>query len=106
MCASDRLRLHPSRSILCAGKEAAGPDDENHEEGKMACQNLPLRIDTRADGLGQPKHDAAGERPPKTAETADDDSLESIEQARGPDGRIEIRAQSEIERCNRDHDKG
>ena len=42
----------------------------------MAGEYLPLGIDVRADGLCQPDDDAAGQRPPQAAETADDDRLE------------------------------
>src|SRR5258705_8300233 len=98
MPASAWLMPHPSTHplILRTGKQAARPERQHHEEGKMARQDLPLRIDAGTDGLGEPEHDATSERPPEAAETADDHGLESIEQPAGTDGRSEIRPQYEI----------
>ena len=64
----------------------------------MAGEDLPFRIDARADGLRHAEDDAAGERAPEAAEPADDHRLEGIEQPRRADGRIEVRAAAEEER--------
>ena len=72
----------------------------------MSGQYLPLRIDPRADGLGDAEHHATSQRAPEASEPADDDGFERIEQPRRADRRIEIRPQPEIERRNRDDDEG
>ena len=58
----------------------------------MAGQQLPARIDLRADRLRHAEDDAAGQRAPHIAEPADDDRLEAEDQPRRADRRIEIGA--------------
>src|SRR5271154_4478560 len=59
-----------------AWKQALRPDDEKGQKHQMSRQNLPGRIDLRAEGLSDAEDDAAGQRSPETAETAEDDRLE------------------------------
>src|SRR5689334_4940322 len=77
-------------SVERTREQAARPHDQDGEEGEMAGEDLPFRIDPGADGLRDPEHDAAGERTPEAAEPADDHRLERIEQPGRADGRIEI----------------
>jgi hypothetical protein len=69
----------------------------------MPGQDLPFGIDLGADGLGDADDDAAGQRAPQAAQAADDDGLEGVEQACGPDRRVEVGAHAEIERGDGDH---
>jgi hypothetical protein len=65
---------------------------EHDEEGEMAGEHLPARIDARADRLRDAEDRPAGQRAPQAAEPADDDRLEREDQPRRPDRRIEIGA--------------
>src|SRR6516164_1198222 len=69
----------PIHSIQRAGKQPARPQRQHHEKGDVTRQDLPFRIDARADGLGETENDAASQRPPEAAEAADDHGLEGIE---------------------------
>src|SRR5262245_61452560 len=63
-------RGDPSTALIRrARKKPARPDDEHGEEGDVAREDLPFRADARADRLREPEDNAAGERPPQTAET-------------------------------------
>ena len=62
----------------------------------MAGEDLPLRIDPRADGLRQSEHDAAHQRAPQAAQPADDHGFEGIKQPCRSDRRIEIGADAEL----------
>jgi len=69
----------------------------------VAGENLPLRIDPGADGLGDADNNAAGEGAPQATEPTDDHRLEGVEQTRGPDRRVEIGAQAERHRGDHRH---
>src|SRR6516165_10529250 len=69
-------------SVHRARKQAARADHQDDEKGNMAGENLPLRIDVRANGLRQPDDDAADKRAPETTKATDDHRLERIQQAR------------------------
>ena len=88
------------------GKRPRGLNRRTSKEGEMAGEDLPFRIDRRADRLRHADDDAAGERAPERAEPADDDRLEGVDQPRRSDGRIEIGARAEIERGDGHHDHG
>src|SRR6478752_6860349 len=78
-------RRMPATSIHRAREQAARPYHQHDQEGHMAGQNLPFRIDVRADRLRQADDDAARERAPQAAETADDHCLEGVEEPRRTD---------------------
>ena len=71
----------------------------------MPGQQLPARIDLRADRLRHAENDAARERAPHAAEAADDDRLEAEDQPGGPDRRVEIGAHGEKNAGDRDDRK-
>src|SRR6266498_4206725 len=68
----------------------------------MPGQQLPARINLRADRLRHAEDDAARERAPHAAEAADDDGLEAEDQPRGSDRRIEVGAHGEEDAGHRD----
>ena len=72
----------------------------------MPCQDLPFGVELGADRLGDPDEDAARQRAPQTAEAADDDGLERVEQARGAYGGVEGGTHAEMESRHGDHDHG
>src|SRR5215471_15301476 len=72
----------------------------------MPCQDLPFRIEFGADRLSHANEDAARQRTPQTAEAADNDGLEGVEQARRAYGGVEIGAHTELESRHGDHDHG
>jgi|GEM_PF-5248411 len=67
----------------------------------MASEQLPAWIDLGADGLGNTKNNAAGERAPEIAEAADDHSLEAEDQTAAADGGIKACPDAEKDACNR-----
>ena len=69
----------------------------------MAGEQLPARIDLRADRLRHAEDDAAGERAPHAAEAADDHGLEAEDQPRRSDRGIEIGAHRQEDAGDRDH---
>ncbi|GCC48230.1 hypothetical protein chiPu_0032353, partial [Chiloscyllium punctatum] len=87
------------RSCPPRREETARPHHQHGQEGEMAGQDLPFRIDPAPDRLSQPEHDTARQRAPQAAEAADDHGLERIEQPRRPDRRIETGTDAE-------HDSG
>src|SRR5436189_6336540 len=91
-----RRSVHPSLSG--AREEPARAQHKNCQKRQVPSQDLPFRIDLGADGLGDADDDAAEQRAPQAAEPADDDGLEGIEQACGPDGGVEGGALAEIKR--------
>jgi len=95
------MALNPPRA-----EQTARPDQQNQQEGQMPSEDLPFRIDRRAERLGDADDDATGKRPPQRAETADDDRLEGIDSAAPADGRIEVGARAEIECGDRHHHHG
>src|SRR5438445_521854 len=89
---SAMTQLPIAKSSPHLGEQALGPQRQDGEEGEMAREYLPAGIDLRADGLRHAENDAAGQRAPHAAESADDDRLEAEDKPRGPDRRIEIGA--------------
>jgi len=71
----------------------------------MACEQLPAGIDLRPDALGDAEDHAANQRPPKIAEPADDDRLETEDQPTGSHERIEIGADRQKHPRDRDDSK-
>ena len=80
------------------GNSPRGRMHQHDQEGDVAGEDLPFRIDVGADRLRQPHDDAAGERAPQAAEPADDHRLEGVEEPRRADARVEIGAGAEKER--------
>ena len=87
------------------GNRPSGRTRQNDEKGEMPGQQLPARIDLRADRLRHAEDDAARERAPHAAEPADDDGLEAEDQPRGPDRRVEIGAHGKKDAGDRDDRK-
>src|SRR5690242_8444958 len=88
-------RPMPATSIHRTREQAVRPYHQYEQEGHVAGQNLPFRIDVRADRLRQADNDAAGERAPQAAEAADDHRLEGVEKPRRTDARIKVGARAE-----------
>src|SRR6202034_3372576 len=65
-----------SMSVPRPWEQPARADDQDGEKGEMSGQDLPVRIERRADGLGEAEDDAAEQRAPHAAEAADDDRFE------------------------------
>src|SRR5439155_27371939 len=82
-----RARRETSSS-LDLRKQALRAQRKDQEKGEVAGEQLPARIDLRADRLRHAEDDAAGQRAPHAAEPADDDRLEAEDQPRRPDRRI------------------
>ena len=95
------MRSAIAASVDRAREEAARPEHQHGQEGEMAGEDLPFRIDRGADRLRDADDDAAGERAPQAAEPADDHRLEGVDQPRRADGRIEVGADAEEERRRR-----
>src|SRR4029079_19588395 len=87
----------PATSIHRAREEAARPYHQHDQKRDMTGENLPFRIDMRADGLGQADDDAAGERAPQAAEAAAHHCLEGVEEPGRTDAGIEVGAGAEKE---------
>src|SRR5208282_4602314 len=85
----------PPLSIHRARKQAARPYHKHDQEGDMAGENLPFWIYVSTDRLRHADNDAAGERPPQAAETANDHGLEGIEETGRTDAGVEIGARAE-----------
>src|SRR5262245_14558222 len=77
-------------SIQGARKQTARLQGQHHEEGEMARQDLPFRVDARADSLREAENDAARKCAPEASEATDDHGLEGIKQPPGSDGGVEI----------------
>ncbi len=69
----------------------------------MAGEQLPTRIDLCADRLRDAENDAAGQRSPHAAKSADDHRLESENEPRRSDGRVEIGPHGEKDPSDGNH---
>src|SRR5439155_24917505 len=90
MARSDMMGL-----VHATGEEAAWAKDKHRQEGEMAGEDLPFRVDRCPRRLRDTDDDAAGQRAPKAAEPADDHRLERKDEARRADRRTEVRANAE-----------
>src|ERR1043166_3511877 len=82
-------------SSLHLGEQPFGPHREHDQERDVTGQEIPAGIELRADRLRDAEDDAARERAPHAAEPADDDGLETEDQTRRADRRIEVGAHRE-----------
>src|SRR5579872_7452701 len=76
-------------------KQPAGAQNQDDQKGDMTGEDLPIRIERRADRLGDTEHHAADQRTPHAAEAADDDGFERKNEPDRPGRWIEDRANPE-----------
>src|SRR5580704_3590963 len=84
-----------SMSVPRPRKQSARADDQDGEKGEVSGQYLPIRIELRADRLGDAKHDAPDQRTPHAAEPADNDGFECEDQPDRSRQRREDRSDAE-----------
>src|ERR1051325_8589891 len=82
-------------SSLHLGEQPFGPHPEHDQGRDVTGQEVPAGVELRADRLGGAENAPPRERPPHAAEPADDDGLETEDQTRRADRRIEVGAHRE-----------
>src|SRR4029077_1582439 len=87
-----RVRRGSSRHLR---KEALRSRRQDGEKYDVTGEQLPARINLRADRLRNAENDPAGERAPHAAQPTDDHRLEAEDQPRRSDGGIEVCAHRE-----------